>query len=225
MFNCKNEAVRIKFDADLFCVASGSDPQLFVISETGSIMLLNFSDDSEQEIGRFKVTTVDVQSALCEGEQVVDIFETDDDVYEFWCALYKHDSGQFKKAALNAAGLSSPESINLLIIENLVLDMPYRKSGVSLEAVKTIIQARRCGVGLVAINPWPLQFIFDGSIQTDFEDGEGLFKESKLDINADWKGTICEATEKLCRYYRRAGFEKVKGTDVMVRNPLQPLFT
>ena len=93
---------------------------------------------------------------------------------------------------------------NLLILNRLVIDLPYRGRQFGLEALRGLMQRFRVGAGLIVMKPFPLQF-----------EGEATREELETRGLAGFKGGIRAATSKLRAYYAQLGFKSIPRTPFM----------
>jgi len=198
------------------CFAQNTDPSRFLFRISGQIVLTD-EKDAESEAGTFAATLIDVRGAVIEGESVFDVFDSDSVYIGYFEALYDYDEDDFKPYVTQIVCeddcLPYP---NLLVIDKLVIYPQYRGKGLGLLALKALIHRHRSGVGLIAMNPVPLQF------ESKFVDEKNsdLFSRFGLDAYSLPKN---KATAKLRKYYGRLGFKQVPQTEFMVRSSELPL--
>ena len=174
-------------------------------------------ENAEFEAGTFAATLIDVRGAVIEGESVFDVFDSDSVCIGYFEALYDYDEDDFKPQVTQIVCeddfLSNP---NLLVVDKLVIYPQYRGKSLGLLALRALIHRHRSGVGLIAMNPVPLQF------ESKFVDEKNsdLFRRFGLDSFSLPKN---KATAKLKKYYGRLGFKQVPQTEFMVRSSELPL--
>jgi GNAT superfamily N-acetyltransferase len=99
---------------------------------------------------------------------------------------------------------------NILILDRLEILPQFRGRGLGLAVMSDLIKRFSLGAGLVAIKPYPLQFEFHSS------DTESRTWRQELGLSG-----LCAdeklATQKLCDYYGRIGFRRLRGTPFMIR--------
>jgi GNAT superfamily N-acetyltransferase len=207
-----------------FQSASESDPHDFVIWETGSIVLKDFESDTSQTIGGFRIVLIDIDSGIREGEKIFEIFDTDEALIEYHRALYQPTSRKLRKVVRDKFSDAPPRSLNLLIVDRIIVDSKFRGIGIGLQALLALIHAHRIGVGIVAIKPWPLQFDADGNHEIECTRDENGFEFPSIGLDSRWEKSLTSAKDKLTQYYVQAGFLPLEGSGLMVLNPNRRLF-
>jgi GNAT superfamily N-acetyltransferase len=197
-------------------LACGADaPDKFCHEWTGDVRLFTRDFAPGERIGTFSCCVVDAMASVNERVSLDCTFDYSATTLRFWDELFEPD-GDFKdKVAkrINAIGVWNP---NILILERLLILPRYRGHGYGLAALAGIIEAFRTGVGVVAMQPYPLQF----EAPPIREDERAEFERYGL---GDFKSSLPASRARLRKYYGRLGFRHVPRTNMMVRSPDLPL--
>jgi hypothetical protein len=107
-------------------------------------------------------------------------------------------SGTFKEALVDQCELYG-DGIDVFVVEHMEIEPSHRGRGLGLTAMRGLLRTFATGETLAATRPVPT-----------IPDGKTL-----------WPTELREAQERLCRYWRRAGFERFGRSDILVRAPGQ----
>jgi hypothetical protein len=107
-------------------------------------------------------------------------------------------SGTFKEALVDQCELYG-DGIDVFVVEHMEIEPSYRGRGLGLIAMRGLLRTFATGETLAATRPSPT-----------IPQGKRL-----------WPTELREAQERLCRYWKRAGFERFGRSDVLVRAPGQ----
>jgi len=184
------------------------DPSDFIYETTGR--MVTRADDVRTLIGKFRLYYVDIESAFNDGVPVHDVFDTYAETFEIYQALFDADSIEPRERVLRLLEYEVHE-LNVLILDRLEILPAFRGSRLGLAVMKAIIRRFSAGVGLVAIKPFPLQFEHEPTDEREREWRAAL----RL---TDLPRVERLATTKLCAYYQRLGFVRLRGTPFMVRS-------
>lgn len=179
----------------------GRDPSDFIHEIDGHVRL---GDDLSQHqvIGRFNLFQIDGNNALDQGFGPFTVYDTLQVTFDVYQYLFRRED-EYSGAVKRALGDPNPPwSLNVLLLNRLEIWPPYRGKGYGLQALVRMIQRFRIGGGLLVMKPFPLQFEGNMGAADDAAAEERAFRAAR---------------GKLCRYYRRLGFESVRETPYMVR--------
>ena len=183
-------------------------------------------------IGRYRVITVDVVGAEKGFARDSEIFRTDElfdleqKTFDYMEALYDLNSvgaakPKFKKKVLeainNRSGLGQNPS--LLIVDRLEIYPEFRGRGFGNKILETLIRRFGMGKGVVAMRICPLQFEEPSQCPREQMYAELRDEEDsrvRLDLGS-FKASEKVSVKKLADYYGQIGFQRVKGTDYMVK--------
>jgi hypothetical protein len=107
-------------------------------------------------------------------------------------------NGTFKEALVDQCELYG-DGIDVFVIEHMEIEPDHRGRGLGLSAMRGLLRTFATGETLAATRPMPTN-----------PEGKTL-----------WPIELREAQERLCRYWRRAGFERFGRSDILVRAPGQ----
>lgn len=190
------------------------DPGHFIQHIVGDVVATSDAGD-EVIAGRFGIFYIDIAGAINEGMPVFDVMDFCDTTSRYYGALFD-GSHEFNKAVKMATRDDLPE-MNLLVLDRLELLPQFRGRGRGLKILRQMIHRFSPGAGIVAMNPFPLQF-----------------ERTKAELEAsDWKRRMglhemprrgkTEATEKLRQHYAQLGFRRIGRSTYMVRSTAAPL--
>ena len=104
-------------------------------------------------------------------------------------------------------------STNLLLLDRLELLTQFRGQELGLKFMKAAITRFGMGCRIAVLKPFPLQF--EGKMGTEYVGRGGqVVRQPPRDRTAAAK--MRSATEKLKRYYARAGFVTLRGSELMI---------
>jgi hypothetical protein len=199
--------VLLEWDSADVCIVP-DDPSDFIYETTGRVVARG--DGGRTLIGKFRLYYVDIGSAFNDKVSVHDVFDTYAQTFEIYEALFEADSIEPRERVQRLLEYEV-DGLNVLILDRLEILPAFRGSQLGLAVMRAIIQRFSAGVGLVAIKPFPLQFEHEPTDQ-----GE---REWRAELGlADLPRVQRVATAKLCAYYKKLGFLRLRGTPFMVRS-------
>ncbi len=201
-------AVSLNFD-EREVLADDNEPSRFIHHHVGELRC--WSDREEDTtIGWFKAIYLDLDGAVEEQEPIFEVFDSQSTTLDYFNALYGTE-GRFERAMDMAYGAFSwLWAPNLLILDRLEVLPAHRGKGIGLIALTGLIRALRPGAGLVAMKPFPLQCESRPNESNEVQRWNALALDS---LPKDYY----RAVAALRRYYKRLGFKRLPGTDLMIR--------
>lgn len=108
---------------------------------------------------------------------------------------------------------------NLLILDRLEIYPNYRGRNFGNIYLLALIQNFGVGINMVALSAYPLQFESPSCTDVEFmHDFEIAREREKLRLRLDkFKGSRRASFQKLEKHYEKIGFQRVKGTDYMIK--------
>lgn len=209
MIDFVDPIMQIVFDGQMLPVGGG-EPDDYVYSYPGHVLIYDNENDEPIKIGHFKLTLLDILNAVENGHDAYDVFDASAELSGF-CSIYNAGTLELSKAVkepLYEIHDEIVEHLNVLVIERLQIYANFRGKQLGRLIIKALIKRFRHGVAVVALKPYPLQFEYgiDANELLAFE----LDKFSKSETTAN---------NKLKKYYQKIGFVPLKKTGIMVLNP------
>jgi hypothetical protein len=192
-------------------VYHAQDPETYIFRHEIELRLIDeYGEEFEGDpvIGKAHVAVLNLEGADKAGVARFDVLDT-----EAWLAhymaLFSDYAGEFSKPVMKLLGEDVVFSNNILILDRLEILPDYRGEELGLRFIKAAVRRYGIGCRLVAIKPYPLQHE-----STDRERDEW---REQMALNALSKDQHA-STAKLKRYYERAKFKAVRGTELMIRD-------
>ena len=192
-------------------VYDAQDPETYIFRHEIELRLIDEHGEEfegDPVIGKAHVVVLNLEGADKAGVARFDVLDT-----EAWLAhymvLFSDYAGEFSKPVLKLLGEDVVFSNNILILDRLEILPDYRGEELGLRFIKAAVRRYGIGCRLVAIKPYPLQHE-----STDRERDEW---RQQMALNALSKDQRV-STDKLKRYYERAKFKAVRGTEFMIRD-------
>lgn len=187
---------------------TGEEPSLeFVQIFKGKIVFVS-SHDGEEIVG-------DVTGYIIQADRLIDANESlyeacdsmDQTVANYFAVFYNRHTGHFKKSIVKRFDCDLGRS--LLIIDRMEIDPRHRGRDVGLAVVRRAIDLFSPGCGLVALQPFPMQF---GARSDD-----GAWKDRMV---TERFGQDKESSFQMLRqYWSRLGFRRFGKTEYYALNP------
>jgi GNAT superfamily N-acetyltransferase len=166
-----------------------NEPSAYATTIHGKI--LRSVDDAEGlQIGKIEAIRLELSEVVNDGYPVYDVFDHDGDA-EVYYRLVDPKTGSFKDKYCDG-----DNGLDLLILDRLFIEEPYRGSGIGLLAMRALIRrfGGGCGVAALYANPF-------------------TYREDEPDRSGpEYKAGV----KKLQSYYKKLGFKTVAGTEMMV---------
>jgi len=157
--------------------------------------------ESSAIIGRMSSSRVQVGRVSDAGENLFDVMDThSSDMAEYHAAFFKPNGWDYRERIRRQFPDILP--LDLLILDRAEIEPAFRKRGLGLLAISRAIDLFGENCGLVAMKPFPLQF-------GGYRDSGWRAPEGVPDPVAEFR----IARQKLRRYWERAGFKRVDGTE------------
>jgi GNAT superfamily N-acetyltransferase len=188
-----------------------NDPCHYMYVTEGTVVGTNEAEE-EAEVGRFRLSYIDVCGAMDVGASVFDIFDYSQETCDYYSAIFDIET---LGASARLTKLFKDEiwPSNVLILDRLEILPEFRGHSLGLVVMRRLIERFGAGTGVVAIKPFPLQ-------HEDAREEEQWRQRMKLD---QLDKSLRRATAKLRWHYAKLGFKFMKGTPFMFRNAERPL--
>lgn len=161
--------------------------------------------------GTFRIFIVDAERAYNDGVDVFTVFDMHGETVNYF-RLYGDDL-EFLPAVIKLLPGGERFAPGMLILDRLEILLKYRGHGIGLRVLRALQFQFSMGCGIVAMNPYPLQF--EGGTPRE-NVGQQAFIAQRLDtFPTNFKKSLASLT----RYYGRLGFKKVPGLEYMVADP------
>ena len=188
------------------------EPGRFIKNFRGAVYVY-ISDTRKVKAGEFSIYVVDVESAYNERESVFQIFDSESALIGYY-SLYEEDHA-FKPEVMKAINDDSRWAPNILIFDRLEIYPKFRKQGLGLRVLRWLLMQFGMGCGLVAMKPYPLQF--ENGTPAENRSKDAFIKLNLGEFDANFK----RAKKKLEAHYAKLGFQRVRGMEYMVADPLR----
>lgn len=184
-------------DADR--MAMDDEPSYYVHEHAGTVVLIEVDEDIvETPIGKFSASYVNVAAAINAGYPLNYVFDATQTILDMHSALYK--GWELSPAAQRAGRLySATEWTNVLYLDRLEIDEAWRGNRYGLAAMLGLMHHLQMGSGAVVLKAFPLDFEHGGA---NSGTGPEAFRK---------------AQQRLMRYYKQVGFQRVGRSDYMIR--------
>jgi len=177
----------------------------FIHAITGEIR----HDDLGVTVGRVNAFLIRVGRVADAGEDLGEIMDGESsELGEYHSAFFKPYECEYKDSIRRQFVDICP--MDLLILDRAEIQPAFQKRGIGLLAVSKTIDAFGESCGLVVMKPFPLQF-------RNYRDPAWSPPEGVVDPGAAFRA----ARQKLRKYWGRAGFKRVNGTDYWALCPAQ----
>lgn len=158
-------------------------------------------DDSDATIGYVTAFLIQVGRVADAGQDLGEIMDAESsELSECHSTFFKPHQCDYKDSIRRQFVDICPS--DLLILDRLEIQPAFQKRGIGLLAVSKTIDTFGESCGLVAMKPFPLQF-------RSYRDPAWSPPADVVDPQAAFRA----AREKLRKYWSRAGFKRVNGTD------------
>ena len=180
----------------------------FVTNTVMEINLTNEYGDKVETIGKVEFLIININEASQSNYPLYDVLDAHSEylarhVFKFFDP-YTADYTE----KLNKHYSYDLTNRNFCLIEKITLLPKYRGYSIAAKAIRDVVFHYGAGCGLFVIQPYPLQFEL-------FDDGS----YDSLNLQSFGK-TESASKRKLSAYYKRVGFEAVKGIkDLLFYNP------
>jgi hypothetical protein len=142
-------------------------------------------------IGKARLFRINADLALGDGIDLHSLCDYSQNTLDCGYGVYDFNEEVFSPKVEELFELI-PFSLNILLIDRMEIDPPYRGRMIGLITLIKLIRRYQKGCSLAVIKPFPLQYA-------------GVVKGQEEAFERD--------REKLVRYYARLGFERIPGTD------------
>jgi len=171
------------------------------------IMLTHYDDDKKTEqIGQINFLIIYFDQAVASEYSLYDIL----DGHSEYLARFIFDIVDFRRGDYSNKVRNHFEDLmggNICLIEKVTVNPKYRGYMIGAKAIKDLVFNYSAGCALFVLQPYPLQFEFEPERYTDLELDKFEVIKSK-------------AFNRLSNYYKKIGFEKIKGIkELLFYNP------
>jgi len=184
-----------------------NDPSHYKYVTEGMVVGIDETDQTV-EVGRFRLSHIDVWAAINAGTSVFDIFDCAQETFDYYSAIFDIET-EDPSAELIHLFKGEVWPGNVLILDRLELLPEFRGHNLGLIVMRRLIERFGAGTSITAIKPFPLQQEYT-DVQTN--EWRQKMKFDQLDKN------LSRATAKLKRHYAKLGFKFMKGTPFMFRD-------
>jgi len=158
-------------------------------------------DESNATVGHLKAFLIQVGRVAEAGQDLGDIMDSESsELAEYHSVFFNPQGCDYKDSIRRQFVDICP--MDLLILDRAEIEPAFQKRGIGLLAISRTIDIFGEGCGLVAMKPFPLQF-------RNYQDPAWSPPSGVDNPGAAFRA----AREKLRRYWSRAGFRRVDGTD------------
>jgi hypothetical protein len=183
------------------------EPSEYLYETNGRIVCIR-ENDTREVAGEFRVCYADLAGAFNNGVSPFDVLDVEQETSAFYSLLDPEDDHEFSSKVTKVLDAELFD-MNVLMIHYLSILPEFRGRRLGLAVLRKLMERFQTGAGVVALKPFPLQFLDSHGEESDWD------KKLKLKSLAKDKRT---AERKLRSYYSRLGFKSVPGTDLMVRD-------
>lgn len=188
-------------------MAVDDEPSYYVHQHSGDVVLIEVEEDIvETPIGKFSASYVNVTAALNADYPLNDVFDATQTILDMHTALYR--GWHLSPVAQRAGRLDcASEWTNVLYLDRLEIGEAWRGNRYGLAAMHGLMHHLQMGAGAVILKAFPLDFEHGG---VSSGTGPEAFRK---------------AQQRLMRYYKHLGFQRVGRGDYMIRGADWPLPT
>lgn len=167
------------------------------------VLLTDENDEQEHKAGSLRLFVVNADQALARGHSLFDLLDREEETAQYLDLLDPDGPEGFSQDLVDLLADDLMLGCNMLILDSIELDTRYRGQGLALRVITAAIHRFGLGCRFAVLKPFPLELKNDPD-----------------------KKKVRAATLKLAQYYARAAFERVPGTDLLVRNLMNqgPMF-
>ena len=152
-------------------------------------------------IGRLNASLVQVGRISDAGENLFDVMDGHScEMAQYHAAFFKPKGWDYKETIRRQ--FADILSLDLLVLDRAEIEPTCRRQGLGLLAISRAIDVFGASCALVAMKPFPLQF-------AQYLDPGWRAPKGVQDPTAEFR----ISRQKLCRYWERAGFRRVSGTE------------
>jgi len=169
-------------------------------------------DDTARRAGSTRLFVLNADAAENDNQDLCELLDRRSETAAF-IPLIGEDSGNFSSAICRFLGEEMFLCRNVLLLDRLEILPQYRGQELGLQFMKAAIIRFGMGCRLAALKPFPLQF--EGKMGTVQMAGVGQVvrrPQGSRVATAKMRG----ATAKLKKYYARAGFVALNGSELMI---------
>lgn len=162
--------------------------------------------ETEEEvlIGKSRLKLILINQAIEDHFSLPELFDTDPDIFFIGDQVFDLENENICSVILD----KYPEcslSLNIGVLDRLVLIPEYRGYGISQKVIKDTIFHFMTACGLFVIHPFPLQFEGEHCMGEDTWEDKNWYKG--LETNEK------KAFKQLTAFYQKLGFEQIKGVE------------
>lgn len=190
----------IELKVDLYGPRSIACPDDFILYKRGIIQLVD-ENDQLTTIGELKVAQLQVELARRARLSAFCLYDSYSSTAAYLPLIKKN--GDWIKAVHDDF---EPFTSDLFVLDRISIEEPYRGHGLSLIALRIVLDAYADGYGLIACVPFPLQYqnMYGADEVVDIESKEAAFQRDR---------------KRLAQYWSRLGFKPVRGANIMAMSP------
>lgn len=181
-----------------------SDPSHYMYVTNGKVVGIDEAGQAAQ-VGRFRLSYIDVSAAINAGASVFDTFDCTQETCDYYPAIFDMET-EAPSPELTRLFKGDIWPGNVLILDRLEILPEFRGHNLGLLVMRRMIERFGAGVSVVAIKPFPLQH------ECGRDEEGGWRQKMRLD---DFDKDFRRAVAKLRRYYGKLGFKFMKGTPFM----------
>lgn len=196
-------------------VSDDSEPSGLLYETFGTLFNVDDNNGDKELVGRFGLCYVDVGRAVNEGISLLEVLDSFDHTMEYYDPIFGGNDPDFGDQLLKVLDHDISGS-NLLILDRLEILPKFRGKGLGLSIMREMMKRFSAGAAVVAIKPFPLQ------CELEPHRDEAKKWRSEMGLSHLPQNERL-ATKKLCDYYSKLGFRRLKHKPFMVRSTSWPL--
>lgn len=182
------------------------EPEHFIRETSGRIVCSHFDKDKDQIAGRFRLYYADFELAENHQMSAREVLDAYQHTFEYADVILDRNERPFSPRLYKLLD-DDIWNFNFLILDRLEILPKYRGRGAGLLLLRSLIERFGSGAGVVGMKPFPLQ---SEAKQLNDSSWAKRLQLEKLSSDHD------ASQRKLKLYYRKLGFQEMRGTPVHV---------
>jgi GNAT superfamily N-acetyltransferase len=199
----------LELDRERLIPIPASEPEDFVYKITGRVLCGTLHEERDRLAGRFRIYYADFSTGANYGYSAREVLDAYSDTYTYAEVLLARSDEPFSRRLEKLLGFEIWNP-NFLVLDRVEILPQFRRRGIGLLAILSLMERFGAGAGVVGMKPFPLQF------EPEPPGGYTAWRQRlQLDkLSRDHR----QATKKLQTHYARLGFVRMARTPFMFRS-------
>jgi hypothetical protein len=199
----------IRFELEFSC--GDEEPSRYISVYRGEISDYPESDEEDDEgyseqdvkIGEIELCYVDRSQIVNERESLYEAMDCmSSDTMSCYEALIDQDENDWKEEVQELIGEDAAVNLNILLINRLHIEEPFRCKGKGAEVIREVIRRFGSTCAVIVCKPFPLQFRGYESDRNDAEQKTPHYEQERL-----------KAFQKVADFWKNIGFRKLPSSE------------